>query len=112
MIEPLELIMDGTLDLSFEAFQDLDNIPTASGRGWLASNLNKDDWTVKMSDDGKREIASMIDQMMAKPLPTYSENRRNLTFLSSPIYIKKPKISVTTASGLPLLISYHLMILQ
>ena len=62
--------MDGTLDLSFEAFQDLDNIPTARGRGWLASNLNKDDWTVKMSDDGNREIASMIDQMMAKPLPT------------------------------------------
>ena len=62
--------MDGTLDLSFEAFQDLDNIPTASGRGWLASNLNKDDWTVKMSDDGNREIASMINEMMAKPLPT------------------------------------------
>ena len=62
--------MDGTLDLSFEAFQDLDNIPTASGRGWLASNLNKDDWTVKMSDDGNKEIASMINEMAAKPLPT------------------------------------------
>ena len=48
--------MDGTLDLSFETFQDLDNIPTASGRGWLASELNKDDWTVKMSDDGNKEI--------------------------------------------------------
>ena len=62
--------MDGTLDLSFEAFKDLDNIPTASGRGWLASNLNKDDWTVKISDDGNKEIVSMIDEMVAKPLPT------------------------------------------
>ena len=62
--------MDGTLDLSFEAFQDLDNIPTARGRGWLASKLNKDDWTVKMSDDGNKEIASMINEMVAKPLPT------------------------------------------
>ena len=60
----------GHLDLSFEAFQDLDNIPTTRGRGWLASSLNKDDWTVKMSDDGNKEIASMINEMVAKPLPT------------------------------------------
>ena len=62
--------MDGTLDLSFEAFQDLDNIPTARGRGWLASHLNRDDWTVKMTNEGKKEIASMVNEMVAKPLPT------------------------------------------
>ena len=62
--------MDGTLDLSFEAFQDLDNIPTARGRGWLASDLNRDDWTVKMTNEGKKEIASMVNEMVAKPLPT------------------------------------------
>ena len=57
--------MDGTLDLSFEAFQDLENIPTAKGRGWLASKLNRDDWTVKMSDDGNKEIVSMVNEMIA-----------------------------------------------
>ena len=62
--------MDGTLDLSFEAFQDLDNIPTARGRGWLASQLNRDDWTVKMTNEGEKEIASMVNEMVAKPLPT------------------------------------------
>ena len=57
--------MDGTLDLSFEAFQDLDNIPTAKGRGWSASILNRDDWTVKLSDDGTKEIVSMVNEMTA-----------------------------------------------
>ena len=104
--------MDGTLDLSFEAFQDLDNIPTARGRGWLASKLNKDDWTVKMSDDGNKEIASMIDQMMAKPLPTLLRKPSQFDIPELANVYKKAKISVTTVSVLPLLISYHLMILQ
>ena len=62
--------MDGTLDLSFEAFQDLDNIPTAKGRGWLACKLTRDDWTVEMSDSASQEIVSMVNEMSAKPLPT------------------------------------------
>ena len=44
-------------------------------------SLNKDDWTVKISDDGHKEIASMINEMWP-PLQHYSENRRNLTFLT------------------------------
>jgi hypothetical protein len=39
--------MDGVMDLSSETFNQLENIPTAAGRGWLASNLKRDDWTVK-----------------------------------------------------------------
>jgi hypothetical protein len=62
--------MVGTLDLSFEAFQDLDNIPTARGRGWLASKLSRDDWTVKMNNCASKEIISMVNEMIAKPLPT------------------------------------------
>ena len=66
--------MVGTLDLSFETFQDLDNIPTAKGRGWLASELNRDDWTVTITDTAINEIVSMVDKMVAKPLPTLLRN--------------------------------------
>ena len=62
--------MDGILDLSFETFWDLENIPSARGRGWLASELSRDDWTVKITNTAKDEIVSMVNKMSAKPLPT------------------------------------------
>ena len=55
--------MDGVMDLSSETFNELENIPTASGRGWLASNLKRDDWTVKLSNGAFKEIAAMADEM-------------------------------------------------
>ena len=33
--------MDGLIELSSEAFNELENTPTDAGRGWLASNLKK-----------------------------------------------------------------------
>ena len=66
--------MDGVMDLSSETFNELENIPTAAGRGWLASNLERDDWTVKLSDGAFKEIATMADEMRSKPLPTLLRN--------------------------------------
>ena len=66
--------MDGVMDLSSETFNQLENIPTAVGRGWLASNLKRDDWTVKLSDSAFKEIATMADEMRSKPLPTLLRN--------------------------------------
>ena len=54
--------MDGIMDLSSETFNELENIPTATGRGWLASNLKRDDWTVELSDGALKEIATMADE--------------------------------------------------
>ena len=51
----------------FETFQDL-NIPTAKGRGWLASKLNKMT-DRKMTNEGKKEIVTMVNEMATKPLP-------------------------------------------
>jgi hypothetical protein len=31
--------MDGSVDLSFESFKDIDNMPTTQGMGWVASEL-------------------------------------------------------------------------
>ena len=62
------------MDLSSETFNQLENIPTAAGRGWLASNLKRDDWTVKLSDGAFKEIATMADEMRSKPLPTLLRN--------------------------------------
>ena len=66
--------MDGVMDLSSETFNELENIPTAAGRGWLASNLKRDDWTVELSDGAFKEIATMADEMRSKPLPTLLRN--------------------------------------
>jgi hypothetical protein len=66
--------MDGVMDLSSETFNKLENIPTAAGRGWLASNLKRDDWTVKLSDGALKEIATMADEMLSKPLPRLLRN--------------------------------------
>ena len=76
--------MDGVMDLSSETFNQLENIPTAAGRGWLASNLKRDDWTVKLSDGAFKEIATMADEMRSKPLPT---------LLRSPQQFEIPELS-------------------
>ena len=73
--------MEGVMDLSSETFNELENIPTAAGRGWLASNLKRDDWTVKLSNDAFREIATMASEMRSKPLPTLLRNPQQFEIL-------------------------------
>lgn len=62
--------MEGIVDLTFEAHADLDNIPTASGRGWLAADLTAADWTVPLNEAAIKEVRGMVEAMRASPLPT------------------------------------------
>ena len=62
--------MDGSVDLSFESFKDIDNIPSTQGMGWLASELKQEDWTVSLDSMAIKEIASMVDRTRRNPLPT------------------------------------------
>jgi len=41
--------MDGSVDLSFESFEDINNMPSTKGMGWLASELKQEDWTVALN---------------------------------------------------------------
>ena len=52
--------MDGSVDLSFESFKDIGNIPSTKGMGWLASELKQEDWTVSLNSSAIEEIASMV----------------------------------------------------
>ena len=56
-----EHVMEGVVDLSFEAFNDLDNLPSAAGRGWLAADLSQDDWTVPLGP-GARTSQELCDE--------------------------------------------------
>ncbi len=62
--------MDVSVDLSFESFTDIGNIPSTRGMGWLASELKQEDWTVSLNSMASEEIASMVDQTRRNPLPT------------------------------------------
>ena len=62
--------MDGSVDLSFESFKDIGNIPSTQGMGWLASELKQEDWTVSLDSMAIKEIASMVDRTRRNPLPT------------------------------------------
>ena len=65
-----ENVMEGVVDLSFEAFNDLDNLPSAAGRGWLAADLSQDDWTVPLGPGAREEVHTMLAAMKRQPLPT------------------------------------------
>jgi hypothetical protein len=56
-----EHVMEGVVDLSFEAFNDLDNLPSAAGRGWLAADLSQDDWTVPLGPGAREEAGLPAD---------------------------------------------------
>jgi len=62
--------MDGSVDLSFESFKDIDNMPTTQGMGWVASELKQEDWTVALNSSSINEINSMVNQIRRNPLPT------------------------------------------
>ena len=62
--------MEGSIDLSFESVVDMNKLPSTEGRGWLASELSQDDWTVKLNHTALGEIASMVNQLKRNPLPT------------------------------------------
>lgn len=59
----------GIVDLTFEAHSDLDNLPSAAGRGRPASGLSADDWTVSLDDTALAELRDMVARMRAHPLP-------------------------------------------
>ena len=58
--------MDGSIDLSFESINDIDNIPSTQGMGWLASDLKQENWTVSLNSSAIEEIASMVHQLREK----------------------------------------------
>lgn len=62
--------MEGSLDLSFESVLDIDKLPSTEGKGWLASELSQQDWTVTLNHSALEEIASMVRQLKTQPLPT------------------------------------------
>ena len=62
--------MDGFIDLSSEALTDLNILPSAGHKGWVASDISHDDWTVDMSADALAEIKYMVTEITHKPLPT------------------------------------------
>ena len=62
--------MDGSIDLSFEAIDDINNIPSTKGMGWVASELKRENWTVALNTSAIEEIASIVKQTASKPLPT------------------------------------------
>ena len=62
--------MDGSVDLSFESFEDINNIPSTQGMGWLASELKQEDWTVALNTSAIKEINTMVNQIRRNPLPT------------------------------------------
>ena len=62
--------MGESVDLSFESFKDIDNIPSTNRMGWLASELKQENWTVSLNSSANREIASMVAQTRRNPLPT------------------------------------------
>ena len=76
-----EDVMEGVVDLSFEAFNDLDNLPSAAGRGWLAADLSEDDWTVPLGPARARKF-TMLAAMKRQPLPHCCGDRNNSTFPS------------------------------
>ena len=62
--------MDGSIDLSFEAIDDINKIPSTKGMGWVASELKRENWTVALNTSAIEEIASIVKQTASKPLPT------------------------------------------
>ena len=62
--------MDGVIDLTFEAHADLENLPSAAGRGWLAPDLSPADWTVVLDDTALAELRAMVTTLKTQPLPT------------------------------------------
>ena len=62
--------MDGSIDLSFESINDINNIPSTQGMGWIASELKRENWTVTLNTSAIEEIASIVNQIKRKPLPT------------------------------------------
>ena len=62
--------MDGSIDLSFESIDDINNIPSTQGMGWIASDLKKENWTVTLNTSAIEEIVSIVNQTKRKALPT------------------------------------------
>jgi len=61
--------MEGAIDLSFEAFGNINPLPDTESKGWLASDLSEKDWTVTLSTDAINEILGMVNRMKENPLP-------------------------------------------
>ena len=62
--------MDGMIDLSGEALNDLTRIPSCRARGWIAADVSHKDWTVDLDDSAMQEIVMMAELMRKHPLPT------------------------------------------
>ena len=92
--------MDGSIDLSFEAIDDINNIPSTKGMGWVASELKRENWTVALNTSAIEEIASIVKQTASKPLPTLLLKPEQfeipeLTQLSKTIYVYKGGVSIS-----------------
>ena len=59
-----------SIDLSFESIDNINNIPSTKGMGWIASELKRENWTVALNTLAIEEIASIVKQTKNKPLPT------------------------------------------
>ncbi|MBT6657324.1 MAG: TauD/TfdA family dioxygenase [Proteobacteria bacterium] len=62
--------MQKFIDLSSESIEDVARIPSCANRGWVATEIRKQDWSVDLNDDALGEIRAMAAQMTETRLPT------------------------------------------
>ena len=93
------VIMDGSIDLSFESINDIDNIPSTQGMGWLASDLKQENWTVSLNSSAIEEIASMVHQLRQNPLPTLLLKPEHFTIPELQNAYKKAKAICDQGAG-------------
>ena len=61
--------MGVAIDLSFEAYENINSLPDTASKGWLAADLSEKDWTVTLSAEAINEVSMMVDRMQENPLP-------------------------------------------
>ena len=62
--------MQKFIDLSSESIEDVARIPSCANRGWVATEIREQDWSVDLNDDALGEIRAMAEQMAETRLPT------------------------------------------
>ena len=62
--------MQKFIDLSNESTEGVTRIPSCAHRGWIATEIREQDWSVDLDDYALSEIRAMAEQMAETRLPT------------------------------------------
>ena len=62
--------MQKFIDLSNESTEGVTRLPSCAHRGWVATEIREQDWSVYLDDYALGEIRAMAEQMAETRLPT------------------------------------------